>query len=387
MAKTPGGGPAVSGPAPAGKGGATDRPAPAPRGSDTDRGSGARPAPTRTSSRDTDPAPAAGAARKPADARRRTGAEPATATATGQGGTRAGGTDTTRKHDAQTTVTTPAARPGAPADRPRDTDTISLVRPNLSKRGTASPTGSGAADVRNPTDRAAVTERMPVERRPTPEPTRVGAGSAATRPVPADRTAPYDRPGASPGGPPPSGGLGPNGLSTEPLGPTGAPGSARPGPLGPPGPQSGPRGAQRGGHDGFEPLRGDQPDQGQRRGPAGSRRARLRLSRVEPLSVTRLSFAFSLCVFLILIVAVAVLWFVLNSIGVFDSVTDAADTLTDGTNTDVSGWLSFGRAMQISLLVGAINVVLMTALATLGALLYNLCADMIGGLEVTLSDQ
>ncbi|MCK9903338.1 DUF3566 domain-containing protein [Frankia sp. Cpl3] len=134
-------------------------------------------------------------------------------------------------------------------------------------------------------------------------------------------------------------------------------------------------------------MRGDQPDQGQRRSPAGSRRARLRLSRVEPLSVTRLSFAFSLCVFLILIVAVAVLWFVLNSIGVFDSVTDAADTLTDGTNTDVSGWLSFGRAMQISLLVGAINVVLMTALATLGALLYNLCADMIGGLEVTLSDQ
>ncbi|WP_230204967.1 DUF3566 domain-containing protein [Parafrankia elaeagni] len=388
-AKTPGGGPAVSGPAPAGRGGGTDRPAPTPRGSDTDRGGGARPAPTRTSARDTDPAPAGGAARKPADARRRTSVEPATATTTGQGGTRAGATDTTRKHDAQTTVTTPAARPGAPApaDRPRDTDTISLVRPNLSKRGTAAPTEPGAADVRNPTDRAAVTERMPVERRPTPEPVRAGAGPAATRAVPADRTAPYDRPGASPGAPPPSGGLGPNGLSTEPLGPTGAPGSARPGPLGPPGPQSGPRGAQRGGHDGFEPIRGDQGEQGQRRGPAGSRRARLRLSRVEPLSVTRLSFAFSLCVFLILIVAVAVLWFVLNSIGVFDSVTDAADTLTDGTNTDVSGWLSFGRAMQISLLVGAINVVLMTALATLGALLYNLCADMIGGLEVTLSDQ
>jgi hypothetical protein len=43
--------------------------------------------------------------------------------------------------------------------------------------------------------------------------------------------------------------------------------------------------------------------------------------------------------------------------------------------------------MQLSLLIGAINVILMTALATLGALLYNLCADMVGGIEVVLSDQ
>jgi hypothetical protein len=103
--------------------------------------------------------------------------------------------------------------------------------------------------------------------------------------------------------------------------------------------------------------------------------------------VTRLTFAFSLCAFVVVLVAVAVLWFVLNSIGVFDSVAEAADTLTDGSNTGIRGWLSFPRAMQLSLLIGAINVILFTALSTLGALLYNLCADMIGGVEVTLSDQ
>jgi hypothetical protein len=121
-------------------------------------------------------------------------------------------------------------------------------------------------------------------------------------------------------------------------------------------------------------------------GTGPTRRARLTLTHVNPLSVTRITFAFSLCAFVILLVAVAVLWFVLDSVGVFSSVVDAADTLTDGDNASVHAWLSFSRAMQLTLLIGAINVILMTALATLGALLYNLCADMIGGVEVTLSD-
>ncbi|CUU57327.1 Transmembrane protein of unknown function (DUF3566) [Parafrankia irregularis] len=392
------------------KPGGTDRATPAPRGSDADRGAGARTTTAKTTvkstdkttskatagatTRDSDPAdPGAGDPRKPSAAKTRTGTDTRTpATAAGPNTARTDGSrsDTTRKHDAQSTVTTPAARPTSALDGPRDTDTISLVRPNLPRRGTGSTTDRGGDSMKK-TDRAAVTERMPAERRPTPEPVR--AGSAAGRPTPAaDRTAPYDRPGTPPGVQPPPGRLGPGALSTEPLGTPDGPMPSRPGPLGPPGPQAGPRGPQsppQGGrdHGGYEPLRSDRAEPAERRPPASGRRARLRLSRVEPLSVTKLSFAFSLCVFLIMMVAVAVLWFVLNSIGVFDSVTDAADTLTNGTDADVSNWLSFGRAMQISLLVGAINVVLMTALATLGALLYNLCAEMIGGLEVTLSDQ
>lgn len=145
-------------------------------------------------------------------------------------------------------------------------------------------------------------------------------------------------------------------------------------------PGTAPRSSGDGGRPGTTGSGGSRP-------PGAGRRAKLRLSKVNPITVTRLSFAFSLCVFVVLLVAVAVLWFVLNSIGVFNSVSDAADTLTDSSAGDVRGWLSFGRAMEISLLIGAINVILMTALTTLGALLYNLCAEMIGGIEVTLSDQ
>ncbi|HWB35011.1 MAG TPA: DUF3566 domain-containing protein, partial [Rugosimonospora sp.] len=37
--------------------------------------------------------------------------------------------------------------------------------------------------------------------------------------------------------------------------------------------------------------------------------------------------------------------------------------------------------------IGLVNVVLFTALATLGAFIYNVCADLVGGIEVTLSEK
>jgi hypothetical protein len=122
-------------------------------------------------------------------------------------------------------------------------------------------------------------------------------------------------------------------------------------------------------------------------GSGSSRRARLKVAHVNPLSVLRLSFVFSLCVFVVLVVAAAVLWGVLDSIGVFNSIVKATDTLTDKSSGGARAWLSFSRVMELALLVGAINVILMTALSTLGALLYNVCAEMIGGVEVTLSEQ
>lgn len=123
------------------------------------------------------------------------------------------------------------------------------------------------------------------------------------------------------------------------------------------------------------------------RAPATARRARLRLSHVDPKAVLRISFIFSLCVFVVVIVAFAVLWMVLSQLGVFDSVINAAQTLTDKADGGIRDWLTFQRVMEIALVVGAVNVVLMTLLSTLGALLYNLCADLVGGVEVTLTER
>jgi hypothetical protein len=277
-----------------------------------------------------------------------------------------------------------AAVAGKPAQAPRDPDTMAIVRTPGRASGDS---GREPSAAREATSGRAAAERpeRPAADRPAEQTRKVATVGAVPDP---ERTA-VQRPDlAKPQRPP--------GVPAERMP---APG-ARPagGPMGGPGPNQGPA-PRPGGQDWARPGgagRYDRPeprpaaehaaDYAEDAGGRAGRRARLRLTRIDPLTVTKVSFAFSLCLFLVTIVAIAVLWFVLNSIGVYSSITDAAGTLTSNESHSVSSWLSFGRVMQISLLIGAINVVLLTVLSTLGALLYNLCADMIGGIEVTLSD-
>jgi hypothetical protein len=119
----------------------------------------------------------------------------------------------------------------------------------------------------------------------------------------------------------------------------------------------------------------------------GGRRARLVVSRVDPWSVVKVTFLYSLCLFVILLVAVGVLWSVLNAAGVFDSVKSTAEDLTSKPNGGVAEWLSLSRVMLIATLVGLANIILVTLLSAIGSLLYNVCTDIVGGVEVTLSER
>ena len=117
------------------------------------------------------------------------------------------------------------------------------------------------------------------------------------------------------------------------------------------------------------------------------RRARLVVSRVNPWSVVKVTFLYSLCLFVILLVAVGVLWSVLNAAGVFDSLKSTAEDLTSKPNGGVAQWLSLSRVMLIATLVGLANIILVTVLSAIGSLLYNVCTDIVGGIEVTLSER
>jgi hypothetical protein len=126
------------------------------------------------------------------------------------------------------------------------------------------------------------------------------------------------------------------------------------------------------------------------RGTAPTRRAQLVLSRIEPWSVMKFSFMVSLVGWVILFVAVAALYYVLSKLGVFHSI---QSTITDVTSSkgssgaDSNGqWFSASRILGYTMLVGAVNVVLITALATVGAVVYNLVTYLAGGIEVTLKE-
>lgn len=122
------------------------------------------------------------------------------------------------------------------------------------------------------------------------------------------------------------------------------------------------------------------------------RKARLRVARVDPWSVMKVSFVLSIAMGIVTIVGTAVVWNVLNALGVFSSLNKTVGDLTSsGTTTgtssfNLSSFLSFGHVEGYMVIIALVDVVLATALATLGAYLYNLAAGFVGGFEVTLAE-
>ena len=105
----------------------------------------------------------------------------------------------------------------------------------------------------------------------------------------------------------------------------------------------------------------------------GPRKARLQIRQVDPWSVMKLGFLLSLALGIVFVVAVALLWSLLDSGGVFDSINKVvADVANDQTDFTVQGSLAFRRVMGVTLVLAVVQVVLITALATLAAFLYNL---------------
>ncbi len=100
------------------------------------------------------------------------------------------------------------------------------------------------------------------------------------------------------------------------------------------------------------------------------------------------SFVLSIALGIIQIVAVAIIWFVLGQAGVFDSINAMLQDVIggEGQTFDITTYFGTSRVVGFTMLAAVLNVVLLTALSTLGAFLYNLAATLLGGVEVTWAE-
>ncbi len=119
--------------------------------------------------------------------------------------------------------------------------------------------------------------------------------------------------------------------------------------------------------------------------PGARRRARLAVSRVDPWSVFVLSLVVSICLGVVLVVALVVLYSLLDGLGVLGSVNTFAADL--GFISQGDALVGLGQVVGVGLVLAVVDVVLLTVLATLYAFLYNLCASLTGGVEVTLTER
>ena len=120
-----------------------------------------------------------------------------------------------------------------------------------------------------------------------------------------------------------------------------------------------------------------------------ARQAHLTVARVEPWSVMKFSFVVSLVAFVILFVAVSVLYGALDGLGVFDSLQRVVSDVTSSqgtTGVNAKAWFSASRVLGYTALLGSLNIVLITAMSTIGAVVYNLTSRLVGGVEVTLKE-
>ena len=121
-----------------------------------------------------------------------------------------------------------------------------------------------------------------------------------------------------------------------------------------------------------------------------SRRARLTAIRVDPWSVMKTAFMLSIAWGIMTLVSVLLVWNVLNASGVFESINSTvSDVLGNASTTtfDVMDYVGLQRVAGVTTLICVVDVVLITALATLGAFLYNLSASLLGGIEITLAEE
>jgi hypothetical protein len=118
------------------------------------------------------------------------------------------------------------------------------------------------------------------------------------------------------------------------------------------------------------------------------RRARLLVSQVEPWSVLKMAFLLSVALGIVTVVAAIVLWTVLDLTGIFDQVDSLLGTLagSEGAGFELKKVASLGQVVSFATIIAVINVVLLTALSMLSAVLYNIAATLVGGVGVTLTD-
>ena len=119
----------------------------------------------------------------------------------------------------------------------------------------------------------------------------------------------------------------------------------------------------------------------------GIRRVKMTISRVDPWSALKISFLVSVAIGIMIVVAAVVLWLLLDAMHVWSGINDVLVTLNNEQLLKVGQLLEFGRVIPFSVVVAVIEIVLMTALGTVMALIFNVISMLVGGMHITVTDE
>jgi hypothetical protein len=121
--------------------------------------------------------------------------------------------------------------------------------------------------------------------------------------------------------------------------------------------------------------------------PTSTKQVRLKLVYVDFWSAVKLSFLVGVALGIVLIVATILVWFILQSTGVFGQLDGLLqDVLGDDTFT-IESTLSLASVALFAVVVAVLNIVIGTALGAITSMLYNFSVRLTGGLLVGFTNQ
>ena len=117
------------------------------------------------------------------------------------------------------------------------------------------------------------------------------------------------------------------------------------------------------------------------------RRVDLAIARVDAWTVMKVSFLLSVALGIAMVIGTAVLWFMVDGMHVFSTIEEFLKTIGAQKFPSLLDYLRLPKVLSYATIVAVSNVVLLTATATLGAMLYNVIASLVGGIKVSLMDE
>jgi hypothetical protein len=114
----------------------------------------------------------------------------------------------------------------------------------------------------------------------------------------------------------------------------------------------------------------------------GWRRARLVIRKIDPWSVLKFSLLFYFCLLLIMLLGSAIIFAILKAFGVIENIEKLIRDLSEATFT-----ISGGAIFRWLFLFGLLGAVVASAVTVFLAFLYNLIADVVGGIEVSVAER
>lgn len=120
---------------------------------------------------------------------------------------------------------------------------------------------------------------------------------------------------------------------------------------------------------------------------AGATHVRLRLVYVDWVSTMKISFLVGVVQAVVIVVATAILHVILVQTGLFSAANAIIGSVVGGGGFDVNTVLSFGQTVLFAAVIGILNLVVITVLGSIGAIIYNVIAKMTGGIKVGFTDK